>query len=339
MDYVINGVIFGAMGHGKTTLCDAISSCLRNLETKIEKIEKPYVADGTIIVVSATDNPVEHINRYMRSAIQIKTPHILVFLNKIDIVNDSELIMGLAESEIEEFTGQGRFEKNVKIISGSALKAKECGCNKINCSYCGPIIELMEAFDKRIKNSKSEFTFLVDFMEPIKMKHWMISTEQEVQQLEIFNERRDYMPDDSSVRVGSLIKSMREDLNLTQDELGELVGKDKFFICRVERSDSSIDNRVRGVITKLVDLTKSSKDSDLGKQKKTTTELMLRVGIIPEGLDLLLENTCILDIVNELGDPNLEIEEKMNLVEDFNASLLFLLRLLRREKGSILLGK
>jgi elongation factor Tu len=71
----------------------------------------------------------------------------VVFLNKVDMVDDPELIE-LVELELRELLSKYEFPgDDLPIIKGSALKALECGCGKEECLSCKPILELMEAID------------------------------------------------------------------------------------------------------------------------------------------------------------------------------------------------
>jgi elongation factor Tu len=78
---------------------------------------------------------------------QVGVPNIIVFLNKIDQVQDKELI-DLVETEIRELLTKYEFPGDkITIIKGSALKANECGCGKEACANCKPIIDLVKALD------------------------------------------------------------------------------------------------------------------------------------------------------------------------------------------------
>jgi elongation factor Tu len=74
----------------------------------------------------------------------------VVFLNKADMVDDPELLE-LVEMEVRELLTEYEFPgEEVPIITGSALKALECGCGKESCPACGPIFKLLEAVDSYI---------------------------------------------------------------------------------------------------------------------------------------------------------------------------------------------
>jgi len=106
--------------------------------------------DGAILVVSAPDGPMPQTREHILLARQVGLPAIVVFLNKIDQVDDPELI-DLVEQEIRELLSKYEFEGDkISIVRGSALQALECNCSKPDCPKCGPIMELMKAVDENI---------------------------------------------------------------------------------------------------------------------------------------------------------------------------------------------
>jgi elongation factor Tu len=103
--------------------------------------------DGAILVVGADDGPMPQTREHILLARQVGVPAIVVFLNKVDMVDDEELIE-LVDMELRELLDKYEFPgDDTPIIQGSALKALECGCGKEDCAACGPIIELMNAVD------------------------------------------------------------------------------------------------------------------------------------------------------------------------------------------------
>ena len=81
---------------------------------------------------------------------QVGVPYIVVFLNKVDMVDDPELIE-LVELELRELLSKYEYPgDDLPIVKGSALKALECGCGKGECPACQPILELMEAIDNYV---------------------------------------------------------------------------------------------------------------------------------------------------------------------------------------------
>lgn len=112
--------------------------------------------DGAILVVSAADGPMPQTREHILLARQVNVPHIVVFLNKSDMVDDPELLE-LVEMEVRELLSEYDYPgDDIPIVSGSALKAIECGCGKRDCEWCGKIWELMDAVDAYIPTPERE---------------------------------------------------------------------------------------------------------------------------------------------------------------------------------------
>jgi elongation factor Tu len=106
--------------------------------------------DGTILVVSAADGPMPQTREHVLLAKQVRVPYIVVFLNKVDMVDDPELL-DLVELEVRELLSGYDFPGDqTPVIRGSALKALECGCGKAECQWCSGIWKLMDAVDTYI---------------------------------------------------------------------------------------------------------------------------------------------------------------------------------------------
>ncbi|HHZ05012.1 elongation factor Tu [Acetomicrobium hydrogeniformans] len=106
--------------------------------------------DGAILVVSAADGPMPQTREHVLLARQVNVPSIVVFMNKVDMVDDEELL-DLVEMEVRDLLSSYDFPGDeVPVIRGSALKALECGCGKRECQWCGKIWELMDACDSYI---------------------------------------------------------------------------------------------------------------------------------------------------------------------------------------------
>lgn len=107
--------------------------------------------DGAILVVGANDTgPMPQTREHILLARQVGVPYIVVYLNKVDMVDDPELIE-LVEMELRELLTQYEFPGDeIPIIKGSALKALEHGCGDRNCPDCKSIFELMDAVDSYI---------------------------------------------------------------------------------------------------------------------------------------------------------------------------------------------
>jgi elongation factor Tu len=103
--------------------------------------------DGAILVVSAADGPMPQTREHILLARQVGVPSIVVFLNKVDMVDDPELLE-LVELELRELLTKYNFPGDeTPIVRGSALKALECGCGKEGCAACACVTDLMAAVD------------------------------------------------------------------------------------------------------------------------------------------------------------------------------------------------
>ncbi len=104
--------------------------------------------DGAILVVGADDGPMPQTREHILLARQVGVPFIVVFLNKVDLVDDPELIE-LVELELRELLSKYDFPgDDIPIIKGSALKALEA--DDFNAPAVKPIFELMDALDNYI---------------------------------------------------------------------------------------------------------------------------------------------------------------------------------------------
>ena len=106
--------------------------------------------DGAILVVSAADGPMPQTREHILLARQVGVPHMVVFMNKADMVDDPELLE-LVELEVRDLLTEYEFPgDDTPVIIGSALKALEHGCGKRDCPDCKAIWELMDAVDSAI---------------------------------------------------------------------------------------------------------------------------------------------------------------------------------------------
>jgi elongation factor Tu len=107
--------------------------------------------DGAILVVSAADGPMPQTREHVLLARQVNVPHIVVFLNKVDMVDDPELLE-LVELEVRELLSSYDFPGDeIPVIKGSALKAGE---NPGDAAANKCIDELMDALDATIPEPK-----------------------------------------------------------------------------------------------------------------------------------------------------------------------------------------
>ena len=112
--------------------------------------------DGAILVVSAPDGPMPQTREHILLARQVGVPNIVVFMNKVDMLEDPELL-DLVELEVRELLSKYNFPGDeIPVIRGSAMKASECGCGAATCVNCGPILKLMDAVDTYMPNPVRE---------------------------------------------------------------------------------------------------------------------------------------------------------------------------------------
>ncbi|MGH7948657.1 MAG: elongation factor Tu, partial [Candidatus Binataceae bacterium] len=106
--------------------------------------------DGAILVVGANDGPMPQTREHILLARQVGVPSIVVFMNKVDMVDDPELL-DLVDLEVRDLLKKYNFAGDeTPVIRGSALKALECGCGKDDCKNCKPILDLMDAVDSYV---------------------------------------------------------------------------------------------------------------------------------------------------------------------------------------------
>lgn len=120
--------------------------------------------DGAILVVSAADGPMPQTREHVLLARQVNVPHIVVFLNKADMVDDEELLE-LVEMEVRELLDEYNFPgDDIPVVAGSALQALESSGDPAN-EACQPIIELMQAVDEFIPQPERDVD--LPFLMPI----------------------------------------------------------------------------------------------------------------------------------------------------------------------------
>src|SRR6059036_3177320 len=107
--------------------------------------------DGAILVVSAADGPMPQTREHVLLARQVGVPALVVYMNKVDMVDDPELL-DLVELEVRELLSRYQFPgDDLPVIRGSALKALEASNDPADAAY-KPIQELMDAVDAYIPN-------------------------------------------------------------------------------------------------------------------------------------------------------------------------------------------
>jgi elongation factor Tu len=106
--------------------------------------------DGAILVVSAPDGPMPQTREHILLARQVEVPSMVVFLNKVDMMDDPELLE-LVELEVRELLSNFDFPGDeIPIVRGSALAALESSGTDITAAEYQPILELMQAVDDYI---------------------------------------------------------------------------------------------------------------------------------------------------------------------------------------------
>jgi len=106
--------------------------------------------DGAILVVAANDGPMPQTREHVLLARQVEVPAMVVFLNKVDMMDDPELL-DLVELEVRELLSKYDFPgDDIPIVRGSALKALESTSEDADAAEYAPIWELMNAVDSYI---------------------------------------------------------------------------------------------------------------------------------------------------------------------------------------------
>jgi elongation factor Tu len=113
--------------------------------------------DGAILVVSAADGPMPQTREHILLARQVGVPAMVVSLNKVDMVDDPELLE-LVELEVRELLTKYEYPGDeIPIVRGSAVKSMNCDCkDPKECPNCKAILELMEAVDTYIPTPARE---------------------------------------------------------------------------------------------------------------------------------------------------------------------------------------
>ena len=137
--------------------CPGLADYVKNMITGAAQM------DGAILVVSAADGPMPQTREHILLSRQVGVPYIIVFMNKVDQVDDEELLE-LVEMEIRELLSEYEFPgDDIPIIKGSALKVIESTSTDPNAPEYQCIHELMDAVDSYIPTPerKSDLPFLM----------------------------------------------------------------------------------------------------------------------------------------------------------------------------------
>lgn len=106
--------------------------------------------DGAILVVAADDGVMPQTREHLLLAHQVEVPYVITALNKVDLVDDVDLLE-VTELELrEELFPKYKFPGDSPIVRISALKILECGCGSKDCQWCGAVWKLMDALDNYI---------------------------------------------------------------------------------------------------------------------------------------------------------------------------------------------
>src|SRR4030088_1550513 len=119
--------------------------------------------DGAILVVAANDGPMPQTREHVLLARQVNVPSMVVALNKVDMMDDEDLLE-LVELEVRELLTKYEFPgDDTPVVRVSALKALECGCGKREEEHCGKIWNLLDAVDSYIPEPerKMDLPFLM----------------------------------------------------------------------------------------------------------------------------------------------------------------------------------
>ena len=119
--------------------------------------------DGAILVIASTDGPMAQTKEHLLLARQVGVPRIIVFMNKVDQVDDPELLE-LVEMEIRELLNEYEFPgDDIPIVTGSALAALECDATDTSADAYQPILKLMDEVDAYIPTPerKADLPFIM----------------------------------------------------------------------------------------------------------------------------------------------------------------------------------
>ncbi len=127
--------------------------------------------DGAILVVSAPDGPMPQTREHVLLARQVEVPAMVIFLNKIDQMDDEELLE-LVELELQELLESYEFDSDTPIVRGSALAATESASDDPGAPEYEPILKLMDAVDEWIPEPErdTEKPFLMSIEDVFSIK-------------------------------------------------------------------------------------------------------------------------------------------------------------------------
>ena len=141
----------------------ALVDCPGHADYIKNRITGAAQTDGSVLVIAATDGPMAQTKEHLLLARQVGVPYIIVFLNKVDQVDDPELLE-LVEMEVRETLSEYEFPgDDIPVIAGSALQALEYNGGDVDADVLKPIWELLDAIDTYIPtpDRKSDLPFLM----------------------------------------------------------------------------------------------------------------------------------------------------------------------------------
>ena len=143
--------------------------------------------DGAILVVSAPDGPMPQTREHVLLARQVEVPAMVVYLNKVDQMDDPELLE-LVELELQELLESYGFDPETPIVRGSALQAEECESEDPKAPEYASILSLMEAVDAWIptpaRETEQPFMMAIEDVFTIKGRGTVVTGRVERGQLE-----------------------------------------------------------------------------------------------------------------------------------------------------------
>ena len=177
--------------------------------------------DGAILVVSAPDGPMPQTREHILLARQVGVPYIVVFMNKVDLLDDEELLE-LVEMEVRELLSSYDFPgDDIPIIKGSALKALEYmmndGSDPKHAPECQCIYELMDAVDSYIPNPQRDED--KPFLMPVEDTMTITGRGTVVTGIEMFRKTLDYA--EAGDNIGALLRGVQRN----EIERGQVLAK------------------------------------------------------------------------------------------------------------------
>ncbi len=182
--------------------------------------------DGAVLVVSAPDGPMPQTREHILLARQVNVPQIMVALNKVDAMEDEELLE-LVELEIRDLLSRYEFPgDDTPIVRVSGLRALECACGKRECEWCGKILELADTMDSYIPSPQRitdrPFLMSIEDVFGIKGRGTVVTGRVERGQLKVGEEVEIVGFDDVRKTVATGLEMFHKTLDVT--EAGDAVG-------------------------------------------------------------------------------------------------------------------